>query len=303
VSLATFFSTMTIIYSEVLRGWQQFLLLSLVGIATASVKFASGAILAFYSHKTATVSLALLFSAFVGWYLAKYWSGKKISNENPAEENTPDWKNKYFSETNIRKSAANIFFFSLTLILVSNLDVILVKYFSSPETAGHYGAFALVGKIVLWLNLSVVGVMLPGACADGHSGKRPDKKNLTRSYGLMAAIAIALMAVYFLAPDFIVNLFFGKKYIFETQILWLFGLMSFLLSLLTLEANLSFAKHDFRVVYFMAATAILMIVGLAKYHSSLQAIVLSLTFSFLLGYIAVTALNIYSERKMIRQKQ
>ena len=177
VSLATFFSTMTVIYFEILRGWQKFFFLSVAGVATAFVKFASGAILAFFSHNTAAVSFSLLLAAFAGWYLAKYWSQKKITGGNIPGSGT-GWKHKYFSGTDIRRSAMNILFFSLALILVSNLDVILVKYFSSAETAGYYGAFALLGKIVLWLNLSVAGVLLPDACADGHTGKRPDKKTL-----------------------------------------------------------------------------------------------------------------------------
>ncbi|HUD08711.1 MAG TPA: oligosaccharide flippase family protein [Candidatus Saccharimonadales bacterium] len=298
VSLATFFSTMTIIYFEILRGWQKFFLLSLAGIATAFVKFASGAILASIAHNTAAVSFSLLTAAFAGWYLAKYWSRKQITGGNIPDAGT-GWKHKYFSGTNIRRSAMNIFFFSLALILVSNLDVILVKYFSSAETAGYYGAFALLGKIVLWLNLSVAGVLLPDACADGHTGKRPDKKTLLNSYTLMALIALGLITIYYFIPNLVVNLFFGKKYILDTQILWLFGFMSFLLSILTFEANLSFAKHDFRVVYFLATTVILMVVSLARYHTNLQQIVLAFSASFFVGYLLVLAANLTHEKRRI----
>jgi len=302
VSLATFFSTMTIIYLEILRGWQKFFFLSIAGVTTALVKFASGAILAFFSHNTAAVSFSFLLAAFAGWYLAKYWSREKITGR-AIPENKTGWKNKYFPETNIRKSATNIFFFSLALILVSNLDVLLVKYFSSAETAGYYGAFALLGKIVLWFNLSVAGVLLPDACADGHSGKRPGKYYLLNSYVLMTLIAFGLIAIYFFIPDFVINIFFGKKYILDTQILWLFGLMSYFLSILTLEANMSFAKRDFRVVYFLAATVILMIAGLARYHASLQQIVFAFSASFFLGYLLVLFLNLAHEKRRIRLAQ
>jgi O-antigen/teichoic acid export membrane protein len=291
VSLATFFSTMTVIYFEILRGWQKFFLLSLAGVATAFVKFASGAILAFLGRNTAVVSFSLLIAAFAGWYLAKYWSQQKITGKILPQSRT-DWKNKYFSETNIRKSATQIFFFSLALILVSNLDVLLVKYFSSADTAGYFGAFALLGKIVLWLNLSVAGVLLPEACANGHTGKRPDKMTIRNSYALMALITLGLLATYYLVPNFVINLFFGKKYFFDSQLLWQFGLMSFFLSLLTFEANLSFAVRNFRVVYLLAATLLLMTASLARYHASLQTIVLAFSVSFFLGYCFVLVLNL-----------
>lgn len=299
ISVATFISTMTIIYSEVLRGWQDFIALSLIGIIMAVVKMATGSGLSFVSHKASVVSFSILLSAISGWLITKRWSRKKttgsISEGNPANR-----KEKYFSEASTKKTAIYIFFFSLALILVSNLDVILVKYFSSAETTGYYGAFSLIGKIILWFNLVVVGVMLPGACVDGYGGKRLGKKNLLESYGLMTILAFGLILLYYLIPNFIVNLFFGEKYIIDTQILWIFGVMSYLLSILTLEANLSFAKHDFRVIYFLALTVLLMVAGLAKYHSNLEEIALALSASFLVGYLSVTIFNLSHEKKRLK---
>jgi O-antigen/teichoic acid export membrane protein len=300
VSLATFFSTMTVIYSETLRGWQKFFLLSLAGVMTALVKLVSGVFLAFLSHKTAIVSISFLLSSFAGWYLLKYFIQKEIPAGN-LPQNVTGWKNKYFSETNIKKSIIEIFIFSLTLILVSNLDVILVKYFSSAETTGYYGAFSLLGKIVLWLNLSVVGIMLPEACSDGHTGKRLNKKHLLNSYTLMTLMAAGLIAVYYFIPNLVINLFFGKKYLLDTQILWLFALMSYFLSLLILEANLSFARHNFRVVYFLAATEILMIMGLARYHTNLKEIVVVLSGVFFLGYALMFILNVSHEKRRLNE--
>lgn len=298
ISLATFVSTLAAVYTEVLRGWKEFFILSVVGVFAVFSKLASGAALAFLFHKTSIVSISLLIPPFAVWYLAKHWSRKKIIYQS-AQEIKPKWKDKYFFETNIRKSAVAIFFFSLALVLVSNFDMVLVKYFSSPDTAGYYGAFALLGKIVLWVNLAVVGVMLPGACADGHSGKRPDKKNLIFSYGLTATVGLGMTLAYFLIPEFFVKLFFGEKYIFDVQILWMFGMMSYLLSVLTLEANLSFAKHDFRAVYFLAATAIVMVAGVAKYHANPAEMILVFSVAFLLGYILITALNLSHEKRRI----
>jgi len=299
ISFATFLSSMTIVYSEVLRGWNKFFLLTMVGITAALAKLLSGAILAFLSHNTATVSFSFLIAAAISWQLSKFWANEKITGET-VSRNGSSWKNKYFSEDSIRKSATNIFFFSLTLLLVSNLDVLLVKYFSSAETAGYFGAFGLLGKLVLWLNLPVVGVLLPEACSEGHAGKRP-VENILKSYGLMTIIALGLMATYFFFSDFVVNTFFGNKYVFDTQILWMFALMSYLLSILTLEANLSFARRDFRVIYLLAATVILMTAILAKYHINLQQIVLSFSASFLLGYILILILNLYYNKSFSPQ--
>jgi O-antigen/teichoic acid export membrane protein len=292
VSIATFFSTLMVVHVEILRGWRKFFILSMAGVALALVKFASGVSLSNLSPKASTVSLSFLFSAFVGWHLMKRWSQLYVSNPE-IDSQRPDWKDKYFSEDNLRKSATRIFVFSLILLLISNADVLLVKYFTSADTAGRYGAFALLGKIILWLALPISSVLLPDACAEGHLGKRPDKKTLLYSYGLTIFIGFSIIIIYYIFPNFIISLFFGKKYIYDTRTLWLFGLMSFLLTLLTFEANLSFAKRDFRVIYFLGAALAIMVAGIAKYHANLSEIVLVFSGAFLAGYIFILILNLY----------
>lgn len=299
ISLATFFSTLAVIYQEILRGWKEFVFLGLAGIFAALIKFAAGASLAYFFHRAAAVSFSFLLMALASWCLAKYWSGRKIKRGEKISQKKTGWKEKYFSEASLRKTAVNIFFFSLILVLVSNLDILLVKYFSSAEMTGYYGAFSLIGKIILWLNLAVVSVALPEACVDGYRGKRLDKKSVLRVYFLMTTLALGFLLTYYLAPELIINLFFGKKYVFEPHLLWLFGVMSFLLSLLTLEANLSFARHDFRVVYLLVATGGGMIGSVATYHQNLKEIVLALSLSFLAGYLSVSFLNWFCEKKRL----
>jgi len=296
IGLATFFSTLAVIYQEILRGWKEFAFLGLVGIFAALIKFIAGASLAYFFHRASAVSFSFLLMALTSWYLAKYWSRKKIKKGEEGSQKKTSWKEKYFSEVSLQKTALKIFFFSLTLVLVSNLDILLVKYFSSAETAGYYGAFSLIGKIILWLNLAAVSVALPGACVDGYKGKRLGKKSVLKVYFLMTALALGFLLVYYLVPEFIINLFFGKKYVFEPRLLWLFGVMSFLLSLLTLEANLSFARHDFRVVYLLVATGGVMIGSVATYHQNLKEIVAAFSLSFLVGYLSIFALNWFCEK-------
>lgn len=296
VGLTIFFSALAVVYQETLRGWQEFFLLGVIGLATAIVKLVSGVSLAIVFPKASAVSFSLLAAALLGWYLMKLYSRKKIGTEIQSRDEE-NWKEKYFSESNIRKTAFLIFIFSLGIALVSNLDMILVKNLTSPQTAGYYGALSLLGKIILWLNLAVIGVILPGACAQGYSGKRPDSKHLLISYGLVLIISLALIAVYYLAPQVTIKMLFGEKYLSQAGNLWLFGIMAFLLSLLSLEANLSFAKNDFRVAYFLGGVVIAMTLGIAKYHSNLREIVLAINMAFLLGFFAILMLNLFQEQK------
>ncbi|HLM84460.1 MAG TPA: hypothetical protein VK254_04615 [Candidatus Bathyarchaeia archaeon] len=297
LSLATYISTLTVAYGEVLRGWGNFLTLTIIALAVGVIKILSGSALAIGFHTTAAVSVSFLVMSIANLYFAKVWTKKMVAGKPGLQKSESIWKNKYFPEANIRRTATKIFFFSLAIVLLSNIDVILVKYFASADIAGFFGAFNMLGKIVLFLNMAVIGVMLPEACVDGHSGRRLNKKNLLRTYGLMTLIGFGSMTFFYLFPNFVVRLFFGQKYIFETQLLWLFALISYLLSVLTLEANLSFAKRDFRVVYFLIAAILLMVGALAKFRGDLREIILALIGTLLAGYLAVVSLNIINEKR------
>lgn len=297
IGATVFFSTISVVYLEVLRSWQKFLALTLFGAAAAAVKLFGGIGLAMTYPSAAAISFSLLLAVLAGWFLSKIYCQKKIGIAGGNSETTT-WRKKYFSDTSLKKAAVKISIFSLGVVLVTNLDIVLVKMLVSPEKAGYYGAFSLLGKIILWLSGAVTGVILPTACTRGFLGKRPAKKQLGLSYLMITFIGLVLTAAYFLIPEFFINLFFGKKFIVEASSLWLFGLMAFFLSLLTLEANLSFAKNDFRVVYFLGSTVLFMVLGVSVFHASLREIALVFSGSLGLGYFSVLALNLAHKKSL-----
>ena len=290
IGLAVSFSTLGVIYQEVLRGFSAFFTLSAIGVASAATKLLSGAGLAIAFGNSSAVLFSLFLSALAVWFLAKIYSQKKIGLKS-RDGGGSDWRKKYFSDASLKRTTFKIFIFSLGLVLIANWDIVLVKFFSSSQLAGYYGAYSLLGKIVFWLSTAIIGVMLPGACAQGYLEERPGKE-LSISYFLIFSLSLVLIGAYYFIPEFIINLFFGGKFIFEVGDLWLFGLMSLFLSLLTLEASLSFARQDFRIIYFLVATVIIMTMGVSQFHSGLKEIVTTLTAAFFIGYLFALWFNL-----------
>jgi O-antigen/teichoic acid export membrane protein len=284
-----------IIYGEILRGWNKFTILVFISIIAALAKLVSGIGLAVIFHNASVVSFSIFLAAVFSWFLSKYYSRKIMAplGENSASK---DWKEKYFSEINIRKTIIQIFTFSLGIILVSSLDMILVKSLMSPDDAGYYGALSILGKVIMIINMAVVAVVLPGACAVGYYGKRPNIKHILGSYGLIIISSLTLILLYYFWPQFIVSLLFGSKYVLQASNLWLFGIMSFFMSLVILEANLSFAKHEFRVVYFLFAIVAGMILGAERFHSNFREIVLVFSAVLLFGYFVILCLNLSQDK-------
>lgn len=294
--LAVVFSAAAVVYQETLRAWQKFFWLTIIGLAAAFLKLVFGYGLASFFQKASPVVFALAVSVAFGWLAAVFfWRRVKQKFRNSAEK---DWE-KYISRKKIWKNAARIFFFSLMVALVMNADILLVKSLTTSEMAGYYGALSVLGKIVLWLNLSVVGVALPRACADGHRGESLQPKIFLFSLGLMLAIGVGLISIYYFFPQMLVVLLFGEKYRAVSGTLWLFGLMSLLLSLFKFEADLAFAKHDFRMNYLLLFTMIVMAAAIFQFHKTLAEIVISVSLSLLLGYFFAILLNFSSKKKKI----
>lgn len=289
VSVSASIGLMATSYRGTLSGWEKFSRVSLIGASGALVKLVLGFAIAVFFPSATFIVLSFIFMATSGWLLGRYFTRNFTETGNFSGT---DWKQKYFSRVSLQQSVVPIFVFSLALILAGNIDIIIVKSLTSAEMTGYYGALSVLGKVVLWLNLAVVAIVLPGACASGLSGQKLNSRMVASAYGLIFFLSGAAIAAYALIPRFIISLLFGSRYVLFSGDLWLFGVMALALSLLTLESNFAYARHDFRISYVLFGTVALMAGGIYSFHADLRQIVIAIILAFALGYLASLVLNI-----------
>lgn len=294
VALTLYVGLIATSYGATLSGWQMFAISSGLGILFGVFKLAAGII----STQIASTSTSILFfllifsaaSALVGYWVVRH----KFYNKTPVETGhapSHDWKQKYFATLDIGKSIVPITLFALAVALLQNIDLLIVKNLTNAEIAGQYAALNVLGKIIFWVNGAIIAVVLPAACATGIDGGRPSRKLARSAYGLIGFVSLCGIAAYFIAPNFIVSLLFGAKYLMFAKQLWLFGAMAFALSILMLEANFAYARHDFRVNYAIGNVVLMMIVGIYTFHTTIQAVVLDIIVAMLLGFSSMIILN------------
>lgn len=299
ICLSMFIAFYSSFYSNSIQGWSDFWGISVIGVILAIIKLLSGYFLANYFPSASVVIWSSLVSAVFGWilfraYFWKHWpKPKEIKNENC-------WREKYFSGVNFRKSLILISFFSLGIALVSNADIIIVKNLATPEVSGYYGALSVLGKIILWINLAVAGVLFPDACSDGFFGKPVKKNSIIFSYAVIVFSSLFLIFIYYFFPEFIVGLLYGEKYLPVANELALFGLMAFFLSLLTLEAKMALARQDYRSNWILVSTFILMSTGIFFYYESIRFIIISVSLSFFLGWAVLLFCNLNYRIKYVK---
>jgi O-antigen/teichoic acid export membrane protein len=295
---AIFFGTIVVAFQESLRAWQKFFVISLIGVTGAATKLIFGYGFASFFGKASPVIFSLTLSSVFVWLLVLYF-WKRMKRDARRGENRR-WE-EYVQKSKIWKNAIQIFVFSFASAFILNIDVLLVKSLTTSEMAGYYGALSTLGKIILLLNVSVVGVVLPQACKDGHEGKRLRPKIFLVSLLLMIAIGLTITAVFYLIPGALMSALFGQKYQSISGSLWLFGVLALILSLLRFETDLAFARHDFRINWLLLFTAIVMSLAIYLFHSTLSNIAVSVIVSLLIGYFLAVVLNNFFDNKKLSE--
>jgi len=102
-------------------------------------------------------------------------------------------------------------FATLSFVMLTHLDLILVKHFFSPLEAGHYAIAQMIGKMVLFLPSAICMVMLPKV-ANSHAKEEETINHLKHSTLYIVALVVSAASVIIIFPEFMVRLFTGKNY-------------------------------------------------------------------------------------------
>lgn len=126
---------------------------------------------------------------------------------------------------------------SLVSTLLYSGDILVIKHYFSPSQAGAYAGIAVVGRIIFFLTGSIAGVMFPAIKRE--SSPSQNHRILAASIGLTILLGGFTLALFSLAPHFIINLLLGPRYLDLAFLLPKLSLVLFIISL----TNLLFLYH------------------------------------------------------------
>jgi O-antigen/teichoic acid export membrane protein len=165
-------------------------------------------------------------------------------------------------------------------------DILLAKHYLPELDAGYYAALSVMGKIVFFASSSIAFVLLPVVAERAKQGVSSHRL----TYGALAAIAVVsgiITAGYFLLPTVALRLLFGQSYYPAAPYLGMFGLFMTFYSLANGLLTTLLGEGRTRAWIIVACGALLEIAGIALYHSSLTAIILTDTLSAFAMFIAL----------------
>jgi len=157
-------------------------------------------------------------------------------------------------------------------ILINNSDILLVRRFYPPASAGQYAALALIGRIVFFATWSVVTTMFP-IVTQKHKKGEPYQHLFWVSLGIVAAIALPVTLAALLVPEYIVRPLFGDQYLGIAPLLWLYALATTLYALANVVVNYRLSLGKGRETSFAIAAGVAQVAGIILFHNTLSQVV------------------------------
>lgn len=173
--------------------------------------------------------------------------------------------------SDVRKVAGGVSASMLALGLLSYGDVLLVKHYVEPTSAGLFSAIALIGKIVLFASSFVPLLVLPKAAAAVAVGKSPVPVVIR---GAIAATAVSAVILLFFGvfPGFPV-LMMGVAFAGTAPYIVGYGAAMALLGVATAVVSYRIGIGNYGFVPVSFLSVILGAIGVATFHAGLSQII------------------------------
>jgi len=164
------------------------------------------------------------------------------------------------------------FLTSLFLMMYITFDQILVKHFFSSAEAGFYAAAGMIAKIIWFGSGFFVYASFPKIASLTARGKDASRI-LVKSIAYTSILAAIGISFYFIMPAFIVNVFYGNKYLAIAPLIGVFGIAMGLFSLIQILAVYNLAVERFKFIWIILTGFIAEAAGIFLFHNTLVEVI------------------------------
>lgn len=161
---------------------------------------------------------------------------------------------------------------TLALTTLGFADVLLVKHFFDPQSAGLYGAVSLTGKALLFAVGFVPTIVLPKATARAMAGESP-LPILAQAAGAIVLLSTCGLTVLALFPGLAVRVMAGASFGAASQYVLSYGIAMAMLAATAMVATYKIGIHRFDFVGALLAVMIGEIVAISFLHDSLGSVI------------------------------
>lgn len=176
-------------------------------------------------------------------------------------------------------------------VILSNLDILLVKHFFPLPEAGVYAAVALVGRVVFMLCWSVVSSMFPVSASQTH--RQVGRSVLYTGLFLVGTVTSVFIAGVALVPESLWNHLLGQRFLLGTTasfspLLTQYAGMTAIYCIGVVLMMYEISRRTGIGAWVQLGASVLLAAGIWLYHDSLSQVILVQVFVMGGLLIAVT---------------
>jgi O-antigen/teichoic acid export membrane protein len=156
-------------------------------------------------------------------------------------------------------------------VIISNIDILLVKHFFAPELAGLYAAVALVGRLLYFASWSVVSAMFPVTAAAKPQDEDP--KVVFLPFLLVLALAVGFVLTMSFFPHLVIHTVFGVEFHQGEPLLALYaaatGIYSLSVVIMAYEMSRRIANTGWLQLIFSGG----LVLAISAFHNTLRQVI------------------------------
>jgi len=262
-----------------LQGIQNFSHLSLNLIIDAILRLVIGILLVYLGFKNSGAIGSSSISGFIAILISFIPLSFIFKNRNNKQDIKQD-----INFLEVYKYTVPVLIASICVFILISLDLVLVKHFFNELNAGQYSAASTMGRIVIFIPGAIGLVMFPKV-AEYHKKGLDSINILKKSLFITLILCGGVTICYFLFPNFLIRIMFGKVYENSAYLIKFFGIAMtfFALNNILISYNLSIEK--FKFIFPTIFFTILQIVFICFFHDSLMQVILVLLFNSIVLFI------------------
>lgn len=169
--------------------------------------------------------------------------------------------------------------FFIGQVIITNVDILLVKHFFPSDPAGVYAAISQIGRLLYFAAwFGVVNAMFPVTAAASHGQNKDKTRQKAHGIGLPLLLVTGLSLIFIviaaLFPHLIMGVIFGSRFI---EIGWLLALYAAATALYSLsvvfiayEMSRRIANTGWLQLIFSGA----LVLGIGLFHGSLHEVIM-----------------------------
>lgn len=246
-----------------LQGLYDFSRLAINFVLEVLVKFAGALVLLHYGWGVTGVIAAVVASIVIAYWAAA--PGRKLQAD--ARGGIP---------ASFREGMQAIVFF-VGQVIISNLDILLVKHYFPAAVAGLYAAVALVGRVVYMLSWSVISSMFPVSAASAH--QQASRTVLKSAVWLVTGMTSLFTIAAWLTPMSLWTAVLGERFLGTnhapfSSLLASYSAMTSIYSVAVVLLTYEMSRRIANATWVQLGFSMLLPVGISLFHTSLQQVIM-----------------------------